>query len=217
MRLDVNQLSSAVRLALSLGAVATAGSVTAVAGHRQYQRPVPRTTQASGQLVYIDGAPNVNPSTMRAVPLGPFDDRFAPPDSDQPFTGHFRNPLPLSDGNMLAVHTFAPGTGSSIVNYDFHIKALHSAANNTLEAGNALIAPISKSVSFFDGGADQVKYNGVFWELSPVEVRARSAPPTTSFALKAPDEQAFADTSVDLQAFQRIFGQTASRSLLCGT
>ncbi|MEP6483729.1 MAG: TonB-dependent receptor plug domain-containing protein, partial [Rudaea sp.] len=31
MRLDVNQLSSAVRLALSLGAVAAAGSVTAVA------------------------------------------------------------------------------------------------------------------------------------------------------------------------------------------
>ena len=31
MRLDVNQLSSAVRLALSLGAVATAGSVTAIA------------------------------------------------------------------------------------------------------------------------------------------------------------------------------------------
>src|SRR6201995_281480 len=31
MRLDVNKLSSAVRLALSLGAVATAGSVTAVA------------------------------------------------------------------------------------------------------------------------------------------------------------------------------------------
>src|SRR6202451_3404446 len=53
MRLDVNKLSSAVRLALSLGAVATAGSVTAVA---QDTGTPPPTKNQSLETIVVTGS-----------------------------------------------------------------------------------------------------------------------------------------------------------------
>ncbi|MEP7042496.1 MAG: hypothetical protein ABI843_05510 [Dokdonella sp.] len=159
-------------------------------------------TQASGQIVAVDAAPDVNAAAMTVTYLNPSSDRGFYDGDPVPadFTGHFRNPLPLSDGRMIAAHT-SESRSAQAAPYPFRLKMLSTGANGYLEAGENLTAEISKSVSYFD--PDQlITYDGPFWELSPVEVRPRSVPPATGFTLKAPEQQAFALESVDPQAFR---------------
>ena len=159
-------------------------------------------TQASGQIVSIDGAAGVNAATMGVSYVTPestgtYYDNGAPPAD---FTGHFRNPLPLSDGRMLAVHTPEPRSASAAP-YDFRLKLLKTGAGGYLEASTLLTAGISKNVSYWDPD-NLVSYDGVFWELSPVDVRARAVPPATAETMAAPETSAFTQESVDVQAFR---------------
>ena len=162
-------------------------------------------TQASGQIVAINGAPDVNPVAMTVSYINPFSDRFFydgtagnPVPAD--FTGHFRNPLPMSDGHMIAAHT-AQYANAGATPYLFRLKQLTAGAGGYLEAAANLTAGISKTVSYWSPD-NQVTYSGLFSELSPVEVRARSVPPSTAFQLKAPEQQAFTLENVDPQVFR---------------
>jgi hypothetical protein len=65
-------------------------------------------THAGGQIITIHGAPSDNPDTMTATYLTPratatFTASGGIPDTNH--TGFYRNPLPLSDGTLVAVHT----------------------------------------------------------------------------------------------------------------
>lgn len=165
-------------------------------------------THASGQLVRIDGAPSTNPATMTAQYLTPrstqgFYDSTVPAD----FSGHYRNPLPLADGRMLAAHaTDARRAGNDGTRdhpsprYLFRLKRL-AASGSFLAPVETLTAGISKTISYWDPDV-LVSYSGPLWELSPVEVRARTTPPTTAFALQAPEQQAFTLENVDANAFR---------------
>jgi hypothetical protein len=165
-------------------------------------------THASGQIIRIDAAPSVNPATMTAQYLTPrstvnFYDGTPPAD----FTGHYRNPLPLADGRMLAAHTSESrsagndGTRANPVpRYQFRLKRLATSGGFLAPVEN-LTPGISKTISYFDPDV-QVSYNGPLWELSPVEVRARTAPPTTAFVLQAPEQQAFTLENVNVDAFR---------------
>lgn len=171
-------------------------------------------THASGQLVRIDAAPSVNPAQMRAVWLNPrvnvnFSPDYAPVPTPADFTGHFRNPLPLSDGQLIAAHATewreAGNDGTREApqpRYQFRLKRLVSAPGGYfVAAGNLLANPIVKSVSFWDPDY-AVSYNGPMWELSPVEVRARTVPPSTALQLRAPELAAFSAENVDVNAFR---------------
>jgi hypothetical protein len=168
-------------------------------------------TQGSGQIVRVDGAPNINPAAMTVTYLNAFNNRFfyagAPPAD---FTGHYRNPLPLSDGRMIAAHTTESrqaGNDGTEANpntrYKFRLKRLAAGSNGYLGPVENLTpgAGISKSVSYFDPDVE-VSYNGPFWELSPVEIRPRPIPPTTGMQLQAPEQQAFTTENVDPQVFR---------------
>jgi len=162
------------------------------------------STKASGQIVRIDAAPGVNAATITATYLNPESDRVSY-DSSMPvptdFTGHFRNPLPLSDGRMIAAHT-AVASSAAASFYDFRLKLLSvDTTSGYFEAASVLTPGISKSVSYYDPDALQT-YNGPFWELSPVEVRARAVPPATASQLGTPEQQAFTLENVDPQAMR---------------
>ena len=47
-----------------------------------------------------------------------------------------------------------------------------------------------------------VTYNGVLWELNPVEVKARTRPPVHTFTLEPPEQQIFDQTGVPLSELQ---------------
>lgn len=170
-------------------------------------------THASGQLLRIDAAPSVNPATIRATWLNPrvnvnFSPDYAPVPQPTAFTGRFRNPLPLSDGQLVAAHATewreAGNDGTREApqpRYQFRLKRLVAGPGGHFVAAENLTAGISKSVSFWDPDYE-VSYNGPMWELSPVEVRARTAPPSTALQLQAPELAAFTAENVDVAAFR---------------
>ncbi|MFY9825579.1 MAG: hypothetical protein WAM82_29670 [Thermoanaerobaculia bacterium] len=123
-------------------------------------------------------------------------------------TGHYRNPLPLADGTLIAVHTpetradTNTGTRQSPGSrYAFRLKRLNQDASGFFTAGEPLTAGIQKTVSYWDPD-EMVTYSGELWELDPVEVRARPAPPVRTAAFDAPEQGIFAQEGVDPGAFR---------------
>lgn len=170
-------------------------------------------THASGQLLRIDAGPSVNPDLISATWLNPrvsvnFSPDYAPVPQPTEFTGRVRNPLPLSDGQIVAAHATEwreagnDGTRSAPQpRYQFRLKRLVVGPGGYYVAAENLTAGISKNVSFWDPDYE-VSYNGPMWELSPVEVRARTVPPTTTLQLRAPEQAAFSAENVDVNAFR---------------
>ena len=123
-------------------------------------------------------------------------------------TGHYRNPLPMADGTLLAVHAAETraddNTGTRQQpgsRYAFRLKRLEPGPGGYLTAGAPLTAGIRKTVSYWDPD-EMVTYSGDLWELDPVEVRARPAPPVRSAAFESPERGIFEQEGVDPEAFR---------------
>lgn len=120
--------------------------------------------------------------------------------------GHYREPVPLSDGSLIAVHTGQTedesGSGHNS-NYDFRLKTLVSNGSGGLVADTPLTNGISKNISYWSPDV-MVSYNGPLWELNPVEVRPRLRPSPLSFALQAPEQQIFDASNVTLAELQQF-------------
>ncbi|MCC7361755.1 MAG: hypothetical protein IT317_19895 [Anaerolineales bacterium] len=150
-------------------------------------------THAAGQVISTTAPPALDADhiAIRYVThrdTASYDDT---PDAND--TGHYRDPLPLTDGTLIAAHTTQTdsetGTGFNS-NYAFRLKTLTKTGSYWV-AGAALTGGISKTVSYWDPYS-LLSYSGYFWELSPVEVRARTIPPfTTAGPLPAPEQQRF--------------------------
>src|SRR5207247_1095315 len=114
----------------------------------------------------------VTPRSTRDLPEGT-------PAADA--SGHFRDPLPLSDGTLLASHTTElradanEGTRTAPKSrYAFRIRTLLE-QNGLYVPGETLTQGIQGSVSYWDPD-ELVTWSGEMWELNPVEVRARPRP-----------------------------------------
>ena len=118
--------------------------------------------------------------------------------------GHYREPLPLSDGSFVVVHTPETdgddGSGHNS-DYDFRLKTLVPDGNGGLMAGVPLTNGISKSITYWNPNS-MSSYNGVLWELNPVEVRPRTRPTPATFMLPAPEQQIFDEAGVPLSELQ---------------
>jgi hypothetical protein len=117
--------------------------------------------------------------------------------------GRYREPLPLSDGTLLAIHTddsgYEEGDGVDST-YEFRLKTLVPSGGQWT-AGTPLTNGISKEISFWD--PDQlVTFDGELWELNPVEVRPRTRPTPSVFSLPAPEQQMFDQAGVSLAELQ---------------
>jgi hypothetical protein len=122
-------------------------------------------------------------------------------------SGHYRDPLPLSDGTLLAVHTAEPrgdrNDGTRALpqsRYAFRIKALE-AQNGTFAAGAPLTDGIPGSVSYWDPDV-LVTWSGTMWELTPVELRARTRPVPRVSLLEEPEARVFREEGVDPVQFK---------------
>lgn len=159
------------------------------------------TSHASGQLLRLVAGPNINPDDIVVEYLTPRATQGTTPGPEH--SGHYRNPLVLADGSIIVAHTIQQGplanlgSGTApIPNYRFRLKRL-GPQGGFLAPASQLTDGIEKTVSYWD--PDQlVTYSGELWELSPVEVRARSVPPlTTEPAIDAVDLPAFTAAQVD--------------------
>jgi|CXWL01.1.fsa_nt_gi hypothetical protein len=177
-------------------------------------------THASGQIVSLPGEPG-RPADQIGVTYITHRDTENVDDTPGPcHSGLYRNPLPLSDGALIAVHSGerSPGVPETRVAANDGTRALpvaryalrmvdlvpDGACPGYQKYGSPLLPTgIVKSLSFFDPDV-QVFYNSVrMWELNPVEVRSRPAPPLTSAPLlPAPEAAVFASEHVDPTVFR---------------
>ena len=170
-------------------------------------------THASGQIVKLQGAPSDNPDTMGITYVTAAATAFPTAEGANAAPGHsglYREPLPLSGGQLIAVHTSETradkNTGDTAnpgSRYAFRITLLQTSADGTTKtAAEALTPGITKSVSFYDPDT-LVNYNGPLWELNPIELAPRARPAkTTHAAVPAPEAQIFAEEGVDVAQFR---------------
>lgn len=162
-------------------------------------------TASGGTLMRITGAPSINPEDMLLTAVSPFGAGVQVPQQ----TGYFRNPLPLSDGTLVAAHTPASGqvqnlgsTAAPNWNYDFRLKRLAPQGNFLVPVEN-LTPGIVKSLSWWSPDV-LVTWSGPLWELDPVEVVARPVPTPRVSTLPAIEAGVFAQSGVDVEAFREF-------------
>ncbi|HEY5801425.1 MAG TPA: hypothetical protein VIT92_14470 [Burkholderiaceae bacterium] len=145
----------------------------------------------TGQLVRLDSSPGRSAEQMAVR------DVTAPDAGDAYAGGRYRNPLPLSDGRLVASHTTAvraPEQGETLP--DLRLRWLEADAKGLYRAGAPLTKGIRKSVSWWDGGRQQ-RYDGLLWELDAVEVRPRTQPVRAAAPLDAPERAIFVEAGVN--------------------
>jgi hypothetical protein len=164
-------------------------------------------TNGSGQVIRFTAAPSTNPDDVVVEYLTHRDTFGTVPSADH--TGHYRNPVVLTDGTILVAHTATQGpagddgtTAAPQPRYLYRLRRLAPVAGGLNGPGAPLLAaPIARSVAYWNPDV-RVTYTGPMWELSPVEVVARTVPPATGHAIAPPEQQAFALEGVDPQQFR---------------
>ncbi len=169
-------------------------------------------THSAGQIVGLDGGEDVNPDDMEVdFVTDPISDAPAPdgPATPSGHPGLFRNPLPLANGSIVAVRTSEARpdrrtAGPLSSRYDFHLVELDAGDPYRTPGQRLIPAGISKAISYFDNYEyRQHTYDGVLWELDPVEVRARSRPAARTNPLP----------SVELGVFEEELGAAGTQAL----
>ena len=148
-------------------------------------------THAAGRIISLDAPPLRHGDVISVTDL-----------TQSNISGHYREPVPLSDGTLISVHTAdnAEENGSGgLLNssYEFRLKTLSKQGNGYWLADQPLTPGISKNIEFWDPDT-KITYTGVLWELNPVEVRARTRPARLQKPLEGPEAQVFAQAGVDV-------------------
>ena len=172
-------------------------------------------THAAGQIVRLHGPPQVKADQMTAKYItSRLTEGVTAENASAPLahSGHYRNPLPLSDGSMAAVHAgetradFNIGTRATPKSrYDFRLVTLRVVSGGSL-ANQPLTGGIKKCVSYFDPDV-LVSYSGELWELDPVEVRVRPRPARRISKLAAPEKAVLAEEGVSEAALRSYLEQ----------
>jgi Hydrazine synthase alpha subunit middle domain len=164
-------------------------------------------THAAGQIVRFGAEPSLPADKIAVTYITPRSTRGPDGAGAADASGHYRDPLPLTNGTLLAVHTSEmrgdenDGTRAEPQSrYAFRIKSL-VATNGVYAPGENLTQGIQGSVSYFD--PDQlVTWSGEMWELNPVEVRVRTRPARRTTPLEEPEAKIFREEGVDPAAFR---------------
>jgi Hydrazine synthase alpha subunit middle domain len=160
-------------------------------------------TGNGGTLMRLTAAPSINADDMVLTAVTPTSADAQVPQQ----TGYFRNPLPMSDGTLIAVHTPATAgltnlgsTAAPNWSYQYRLKRLTRQGSFWAPAEN-LTGGIQKSLSWWTPDT-LASHNGVLWELDPVEVVARPIPTPRTSNLPAIEASVFDDEAVDVEAFR---------------
>ncbi len=167
-------------------------------------------THASGQIVSLTGATNINAAYMRIRYLTPRSTHsYASSLTNLPsdHTGLYRNPLMTTDGYLIAAHTYYPlyeSNGGSPAfpksGYDFRLKFLQLTNGFYAPGATVTFGLINRAVYWSPDVL--VTQTNVLWELDPVEVVARQRPTRLPEPIAPPELAAFASAGVDVNGFK---------------
>ncbi|HTV02967.1 MAG TPA: DUF5719 family protein, partial [Luteitalea sp.] len=165
------------------------------------------STHASGQIISTSAPPTLNPDQMAITYVTHRDTSSYTDTPSASHSGLYRNPLPLSDGRIAAVHTPETrrdaNTGTTAnpgSRYDFRLTLLKQ-VNGVHVPDVRLTAGISKSISYWNPDT-MVTYSGPLWELDPVEVRPRPRPARREAPLPPREQQVLTEQGVVLSRLQ---------------
>jgi hypothetical protein len=170
-------------------------------------------TQNSGQIIRMNAPPNANPAAIAVSYITHPDTEGTVPSANH--SGHYRNPTVLSNGTLIAAHTPTQGEAGNdgtraapIPRYLFRLRTLSTAGNGYQAANTALTAGsgIVRQIQYYDPDV-LVSYNGPMWEVSPVEVRARTVPPNAGTTTAAPEISAYTAAGVSEASFKQFLRQ----------
>ncbi|HKO03046.1 MAG TPA: hypothetical protein VJ032_15205 [Thermoanaerobaculia bacterium] len=165
-------------------------------------------THASGQIIRFGAEPSLPADRISVTWVTPRSTRdVVETTGAADASGHFRDPLPMSDGTLIAAHTSElrgdrnDGTRAAPKSrYAFRLRTLVG-QNGIYVPGEALTQGIQGSVSYWDPDVF-VSWSGELWELYPVEVRARPRPARRTTALEEPEAKIFREEGVDPAVFR---------------
>ena len=170
-------------------------------------------SHAAGQIVTLTGGLGMNPTNMAVTYL------TIPPANGQlvsPF-GVYRNPLPMSDGTVVAAYSSITNTVNLGVDTNsgsfsaplsqYHFRLMTLATASPYWTTNKYLTGGILSTSVFWDGIVLVTNIATLWELQPVEVRARAVPAPVVTGVASIEQQVFAEEGVDLPTFQNDLAQ----------
>ncbi len=162
--------------------------------------------ESAGQILKFTGGPLVNPENMEITEITHASTAFSAEDGTVPpanHSGHYRNPLPLSDGQLIVSHTNNnyvdkdTGTGQNPkVRYNFRLKTMKPMlinAQNLYVTDKYLTNGIVRSTQYYDGNNYIASRTDTLWELDATEVRAVPVPPVKLAPALNPIEKAVMD------------------------
>lgn len=171
------------------------------------------STHAAGQVITLRGEPTLNGDVMPLSYITHRSTASTDPDNVSPeHSGLYRDPLPLSDGSVVVVHTPTKVGDDNIGSitqplsrYTFRLKML-ALSGATWSAGAELTSGINVNVSYFTPD-ELASYSGPLWELQPVELRSRNRPIARTSVLEGPEAGVFAAAGVDSNEFKSALAQ----------
>ncbi len=185
-----------------------------VAGSFFAVNPPELGTHMAGAIFRFNGAVGTNPDTMAITYVTP--NAFVP----NPALGQsplanavdvYRNPLPLTDGGLLAVHAavkqYDSNSGADAQHprsrYDFKLRMLiPSGATMAPDPNVILTTEPNVNQSYFANGA-LITYAGApLWELDPVEVVARTRPSQLTDGIASVEQSVFDEEGVHAPTLQ---------------
>jgi hypothetical protein len=134
-------------------------------------------TPNSGAIIKMTGAPDVNPEAMTLTPV-------TDPSTDYATNGFYRNPLPMSDGTLIAVYSPTSGEQPTAMRLW-----------NLTKTGTYYKATSLVTTGLVNG-------TKALWELDPVEVIARTRPVARQPIMEDPESSIFMAEGIDIAALQ---------------
>lgn len=171
-------------------------------------------SHASGMILSVFAPPGTHPEQVVFTYITHPDTRSPTNNPSANHSGLYRNPVPLSDGQVLVVHThttdYDQNQGTSthpISSYDYRLRLLVPVGDYFKAGASTLTgAGISKNVSWWSPD-ELVNYNGLLWETYPVEVRARPRPATPTLhteTVPTIEQNLFTAAGVNLNDFRKF-------------
>ena len=165
-----------------------------------------RYTGTGGSLGWLEGRPDTNAEDMFLTEVTPL---FVPEGTGY---GLYRNPVPLSQGGLVAAHTDVEqlnniGSDAAPLYYGtYRLQTIDNVASSTS------VNPTEPTLTFLTEGFSRsvqywkedvlVGWSGPLWELDPVEVVPRRRPQPRTPELPVEEEILFDLAGVDVEVFQ---------------
>ncbi len=168
----------------------------------------------SGQIVSLSAPPTLPADKIVILNITDKATASGTPEGTTPDPNHsglYRDPLPLSDGTLIAAHTAETRAdkqnGSPTASrYDFRLKTMKKNASGVWVADRVLTPGIPKNLSYWDPDS-KITYNGNLWELQPVEVKPRTRPAHLGAPLSSIEQQVFTQAGVNETALRDYLKQ----------